>query len=132
MKSPSPPRRPAASHLLQRVPFDFQLNRFFRRVFNDGVARPELELPGDIADAEHQGAATTVRLLITEERSQRAHQAAFVLGFDRRFWQEEVRFDLLRYLIRAGFSSLACVLSKEVTAIDITRDSITTAPKKWS
>ncbi len=36
------------------------------------------------------GAAIAVRLQVTEERSQRARQAAIALGFDRRFWQDDV------------------------------------------
>ena len=62
-------------------------------MFSLRAARLELELTGNVADAEHQRTTIAVRLLVTEERPQGAHKAAFVLGFDRGFWQDDVSFD---------------------------------------
>src|SRR5271166_6950414 len=64
-------RLPYFLDLTESVRFDFQFDRVFRGVLQQGVARIELEVAGDVTKADQDRTAEGVCLTISHERSNR-------------------------------------------------------------
>src|SRR5664280_622931 len=100
-------RLPYFLDLAESVRLDFQFNRIFRGVLQQGVTRIEFEVAGDVTKADDYWATEGVCLTISHERSNRPQHFSLVLGLHARSGQEDVSLEMLRDLIR---HDLECAL----------------------
>ena len=100
-------RLPYFLDLAESVRFDFQFNRVFRGVLQQGVTRIEFEVAGDVTKADHDRSAEGVCLTISHERSNRPQHSSLVLGLHARSGQDDVRIEMPGDFIR---HDLECAL----------------------
>src|SRR5215469_878579 len=65
--------------LAESVWLDLQLNRVFRGMLQQGVARIEFEVAGDVAKANHYRTTEGMGLTVANERANRPYHASLVL-----------------------------------------------------
>src|SRR5664280_2000807 len=100
-------RLPYFLDLAESVRLDFQFNRIFRGVLQQGVTRIEFEVAGDVTKADDHWTTEGVCLTISHERSNRPQHFSLVLGLHARSGQDDVRIEMLRDFIR---HDLECAL----------------------
>src|ERR1035441_2327673 len=100
-------RLPYFLDLTESVRFDFQFNRVFRGVFQQGVTRIEFEVAGDVTKADDYRTTEGVCLTISHERSDRPQHFSLVFGLHARSGQDDVRIEMTRDFIR---HDLECAL----------------------
>src|SRR5208337_5584101 len=100
-------RLPYFLDLAEGVRFDFQLNRVFRGVLQQGVTRIEFEVAGDVTKADDYWTTEGVCLTISYQRSNRPQHFSLVLGLHARSGQDDVRIEVPGNFIR---HDLECAL----------------------
>src|SRR5262245_62143519 len=91
---------PHFSDLTESVRFDFEFNRVLRCVLNQRVTRIELEIAGNVANADNHRAIEGVGLAISQERAHSPQHSALILWLDTRSGQNDVSIEMLRNIVR--------------------------------
>src|SRR5271157_2133538 len=97
------PRLPQLLDLPECVWLDLKFNGAFWRVLHQGVARLEFEIAGDVTDAGQHTSSERMGLTVSQNRPDRPHYSSLVLGFNRRFRQDDVGLKFLGDLICHDF-----------------------------
>src|SRR5664279_4492241 len=88
-------RLPYFLDLAESVRLDFQFNRVFRGVFQQGVTRIEFEVAGNVTKANQDRTTEGVRLTISHQRANRPQHFPLVLGLHARSGKDDVSLEML-------------------------------------